>query len=88
MISYYSINVLYTIPLDHPLFRASLLGNAVTVERLCKNGADPNQRHPLGWTPLHVAAVQGHSNVVKILLQVLGTSRLAVKRLLYESCLI
>lgn len=52
-----------------------MVGNAVTVERLCKNGADPNQRHPLGWTPLHVAAVQGHEHVVKILLQVgLGLS--------------
>lgn len=29
---------------DHPLFKAARKGNAVAVERLCKNGADPNQR--------------------------------------------
>ncbi|EFX86089.1 hypothetical protein DAPPUDRAFT_313073 [Daphnia pulex] len=54
---------------DHPLFRAAKKGNAIAVERLCKNGADPNQRHPLGWTPLHVAAVQGNVDVVKVLLK-------------------
>jgi hypothetical protein len=26
------------------LFRAARKGNAIAVERLCKNGADPNQR--------------------------------------------
>lgn len=56
--------------LDQPLFKAARNGNAVVVERLCRNGADPNQRHPLGWTPLHVAAIQGNVDVVKILLKV------------------
>ncbi|XP_057377244.1 mitochondrial disaggregase-like isoform X4 [Daphnia carinata] len=56
-------------PYEHPLFKAARKGNAVTVERLCRNGADPNQRHPLGWTPLHIAAVQGNVDVVKTLLK-------------------
>ena len=30
--------------MDYPLFKAARKGNAVAVERLCKNGADPNQR--------------------------------------------
>lgn len=55
---------------DHPLFKAARRGNAIAVERLLKNGADPNQRHPLGWTPLHVAAVQGNVEVVKALIRV------------------
>ena len=41
----------------------------VGVERLLKNGADPNQRHPLGWTLLQVAAIQGHVQIVKALLK-------------------
>jgi ankyrin repeat protein len=36
-----------------------------------KNGADPNQKHQLGWTALHVAAVNGNVDVVKVLLKVL-----------------
>ena len=57
---------------EQPLFKAARKGSATTVERLCSNGADPNQRHPLGWTPLQVAAVQGNVDVVKILLKVLS----------------
>lgn len=30
---------------------------------------DPNERHPNGWLPLHVAAVQGHVKVCAILLE-------------------
>lgn len=29
---------------EHPLFKAARKGNTAAVERLCKNGADPNQR--------------------------------------------
>lgn len=57
------------------MFKAAKLGDSVVVERLCKNGADPNQRHPLGWTPLHVAAVQGNVDVIKVLLKVLANSK-------------
>ena len=32
--------------------------------RFIKQGHDVNQRHPLGWTPLHVAAVNGSEKLV------------------------
>ena len=51
------------------------------------NGADPNQRHPLGWTPLHVAAVQGNVDVVKILLKV-SHKRCFVYNILYTSIIL
>ena len=37
--------------------------------RLVADGIDVNKRHPLGWTPLHVAAVNGRSEVVTALLE-------------------
>ena len=54
---------------DKQLFKAARFGDLVGVERLLKNGADPNQRHPLGWTLLQVAAIQGHVQIVKALLK-------------------
>ncbi|XP_066522537.1 mitochondrial disaggregase [Hoplias malabaricus] len=39
------------------------------VERLLAAGMDPNSRHRLGWTPLMVAAMNRHHNVVKVLLE-------------------
>ena len=32
--------------------------------------SDPNVRHPLGWTALHVAAVNGKHDVLRELLKV------------------
>jgi ankyrin repeat protein len=68
--------------IDHPLFRAARQGNAIAVERLLKNGADPNQKHQLGWTALHVAAVNGNVDVVKVLLMVLN-SLLEIQQIIY-----
>lgn len=39
------------------------------VSRLIKQGADVNKRHTLGWTPLLVAAVNEHYDIVEILLE-------------------
>ncbi|KAG1710428.1 Caseinolytic peptidase B [Nymphon striatum] len=36
---------------------------------LIKLGADINRRHKFGWTPLHVASINGNSKVVNILLE-------------------
>lgn len=69
--------------IDHPLFRAARQGNAIAVERLLKNGADPNQKHQLGWTALHVAAVNGNVDVVKVLLMVLDFSLLEIQQIIY-----
>ena len=58
---------------DHGLFKAVRKGDLVTAERLLKNGADPNQRHVLGWTLLQTAAIQCNVNMIKILLKVIST---------------
>jgi ATP-dependent Clp protease ATP-binding subunit ClpB len=39
-----------------------------TVARVIEDGANVNCRHPLGWTPLHVAVINGYTEVVKLLL--------------------
>jgi len=44
-------------------------GNVIKVRAALKAGVDPNARHALGWGALHVAAVNGHREVVEVLLQ-------------------
>lgn len=56
-------------PGEDKLLRAAKLGHVDEVQRLLKNSkVDPNCRHALGWTPLHVAAINGHCNVMAALL--------------------
>ena len=52
------------------LFRAVKQGNAKEVEKLLETGqASVEDRHPLGWTPLMLAAVNGRAEVVSVLLE-------------------
>ncbi|XP_068081929.1 mitochondrial disaggregase [Anabrus simplex] len=53
---------------DMRLFRAAKFGNVAEIERLHDRGVDMNKEHRLGWTPLHVAAVNGRSEAVKALI--------------------
>ncbi|XP_066245444.1 mitochondrial disaggregase-like isoform X1 [Euwallacea similis] len=50
------------------LLKAVQYGLTHEVSNMIKNGVDVNLRHNLGWTPLMVAAVSGHYDVVKLLL--------------------
>ena len=43
-------------------------GQSAEVQMYLKNGADPNARHPLGWSGLHAAAVNGNGQVAKLLI--------------------
>jgi ankyrin repeat protein len=36
---------------------------------LLERGADPNAKNDDGWTPLHIAAGEGHVEIVKLLLE-------------------
>ena len=50
------------------LFEACAAGEFDRVERLIAGGAAPNAYSDDGWTPLHLAAFFGHSNIVELLL--------------------
>ena len=46
------------------------LGNAKEVRKLLETGqASVEERHPLGWTPLMLAAVSGKAEIVSLLLE-------------------
>ncbi|KAF7280465.1 hypothetical protein GWI33_005860 [Rhynchophorus ferrugineus] len=51
------------------LFRAIVFGLTPEVKILIKNGIDVNTRHKLGWTPLMVAVINGHQDIVQLLLE-------------------
>ncbi|XP_065567875.1 mitochondrial disaggregase-like isoform X2 [Artemia franciscana] len=54
---------------ESALLHACHSGNVADVKRLLRRGVNPNVRHPLGWTPLHVAAMNGYSNIVRLLVE-------------------
>ena len=47
------------------LSRAIKDGNKFEVIRHLKSGLDPNARHPLGWCPLHVAAINNRPQIIR-----------------------
>eukprot|EP00794_Sanderia_malayensis_P007190 gene7190-7996_t len=51
------------------LCKAISLGSLYELNRLISEGYNVNERHPLGWTPLHVAAINGNPRAVQILLE-------------------
>ena len=53
-----------------PLFVYTKNGEVFKVHRLLINGADPNIKHPLGWSAIHIAAIQERPEIVKLLIEV------------------
>jgi ankyrin repeat protein len=52
-----------------PLICAAKYGNTAVVEKLLKKGADVNAIDAQGWTALAIAAYNGHTDCVKVLLE-------------------
>ena len=53
-----------------PLYLAIRCGGRdEIIEILLKNGADVNEAHEMGWTPLHIVAFYNQTNEIKILLE-------------------
>ena len=50
-------------------FKAVKHGNLSSVSQYLKSGIDPNAKHELGWSSIHVAAVNKQSDILKILLE-------------------
>ena len=66
----YSISTLYSrVSLNTELILAAAIGDSVKVRKLLEKGADVNARDDDGWTPLHVAALQGRLDVARLLLE-------------------
>lgn len=62
------VNVLVARGAALTLAEAAAAGEVDRVERLLDAGADPGDRSPDGWTPLHLAAHFGHASIVERLL--------------------
>lgn len=58
--------------LGHSLIKASANGDLAEVLSLLKRKADPNFTDKKNWTPLMWASAQGHTGIVKILLEKSG----------------
>ncbi|XP_003485912.1 caseinolytic peptidase B protein homolog [Bombus impatiens] len=54
---------------DKQFFLAAKYGNIRELTNIIKEGIDVNMRHPLGWTALHLAAINAKPEVVKLLLK-------------------
>ena len=57
------------------LSEAAVSGDVVDVRRLVAGGADVDEpRGERGWRPVHVAAVNGHVEVIRVLVE-LGVNK-------------
>src|SRR5512134_2653782 len=54
--------------LEHPLFRAIRRGDNALLDSLLRQGAPPGVRRADGTTPLHLAALRGDAESVRLLL--------------------
>ncbi|XP_037785057.1 BRCA1-associated RING domain protein 1-like [Penaeus monodon] len=54
---------------ETPLHVACIKGDAVKVQSLLSEGANPNTKDNAGWTPLHEACSHGFLAIAKVLLQ-------------------
>lgn len=54
--------------LDTALGKAALVGEADICHMLIEKGSDVNHQNRFGWTPLHMAAKEGHGQTVRYLL--------------------
>jgi ankyrin repeat protein len=54
---------------DDELLEATRYGDLIKVRIALENGANPNAEDKYGWTPLHIAAFNGHVDVVRVLLE-------------------
>lgn len=55
-------------PAQTPLMAAALKGRSEVIEELLRRGAKPDRWNRKGWTPLHLAAREGHvDSVVRLL---------------------
>jgi ankyrin repeat protein len=50
------------------LLKACNLGNLETAEKLILNGADVNYKDSLGFSPLHMVSISGHTELAKMLI--------------------
>ncbi|XP_014235054.1 caseinolytic peptidase B protein homolog [Trichogramma pretiosum] len=50
-------------------FLAAQYGNIPDLKRSLDNGIDPNMKHPLGWTALQTAAINGKTEALKLLIK-------------------
>ncbi|XP_012138184.2 mitochondrial disaggregase [Megachile rotundata] len=54
---------------EKEFFQAAKYGDIKKLKAILKSGIDVNVRHPLGWTALHVAAINFQPKVVKLLIE-------------------
>lgn len=59
----------FNIDEEKQFLRAAKDNNVKVLNQLLKNGVDVNCRHPLGWNALHTAVINGHSDIIRLLIK-------------------